>query len=111
MALQVVHGATLVCSAGSAPCSLIVAPPPVLGEGKPEANNADHIPGTNVPGFSACAILGAPCAPSLPSPWTPASPNVLVRGLPAVRNIDTLKCTVGGIITVAAPGQGTVVVN
>ncbi len=112
MAMLVVHGAILVCSAGSSPCSLIVPPPSVQGEKKPAANIGDHLSGTNVTPFGACALMGgAPCAPSLPAPWTPGSPDVFLRGLPVLRNIDKLNCTIGGIITVSSPGQGTIMVN
>lgn len=111
MPQQVVHGAILACTAGGAPCPFNVIPPQVLGESKPAANIADHVPGMNVPGFGACAITLSPCAPALPAPWAPGSPNVLIRGLPAVRNIDKLNCMIGGVISVVAPGQATVIVN
>ena len=111
MALLVVHSAVLVCTAGSSPCSFIVPPPSVQGEKKPAANIGDHISGTNVPTFGACAITLATCVPALPAPWAPGSPNVILRKLPALRNIDTLSCAIGGTISVASPGQGTVHVN
>lgn len=108
---QAVHGAILKCSAGASPCALCVFDPRVTGENKPAANIADHLPGVNVPGFSACSITLGPCAPALVTPWAPGSPNVLVRGLPAVRNIDKLNCMVGGVISIVSPGQATVIVN
>jgi hypothetical protein len=126
MPQQVCMGASLMCSFGTAPTSLVVLPKSrVNSRNMPAANIMDSIPMVNVMPFGMCitvtnpavaaatsAALGVltpqPCIPVTPSPWTPGSATVLIGNLPAVNNTCTLNCTWGGVITVSNAGQQTV---
>lgn len=126
MAIQVVSGAMLMCSFGAAPSTLNVLPKSmVTGAGPAAANIADSVPNVNIPPFGVCmslsnpqvasataAALGVltpmPCIPVPAGPWKPGSPTVLVGGQPALTNSCTANCAFGGIITIAVPGQFTV---
>lgn len=89
------------------------------------ANIMDHIPIANIPPFTMCtslanptvaaataAALGVltpmPCVPLIPAPWVPGSPTVLINNMPALTNTCQCMCTWGGVITITAPGQVTV---
>lgn len=121
MAAQTCMGATLQCSFGVAPSSLIVVDPRVLSEGPPSANINDHIPITNIPPFGMCnsianpavaaataAALGVltpqPCVPVTGTPWAPGSPNTLLRGMPSLNNTSKCMCNWGGVIQFVMPG-------
>jgi hypothetical protein len=111
MAQLVTMGAQLVCTSGTAPSALIVAVPLVTGEVKPVANIMDHIPIANIPPFGTCNVLTAaaagvptPCVPATAAPWTPGSPTVMVRNMPALNNISKCTCTIGGMISITNPG-------
>ena len=121
MAAQVCMGATLQCSFGAAPSTLVVVDPRVMTEGPPAANIMDHAPIVNVPPFGMCsslanptvasataAALGVltpmPCVPVIPAPWAPGSPTVMIRGTPSLNNTSKCMCTWGGVIQVANPG-------
>lgn len=122
----VVAGAQLTCSMGTTPGALVVLPAArVLGCSRPVAAIADKLPIVNVPPFGMCrslanpavaaataAALGVltpmPCVPVIPAPWTPGSPKVLVGGKPVVTTSSTCLCAWAGRITVASPGQTSV---
>jgi hypothetical protein len=72
------------------------------------ANIMDHVPMVNILPFGACATLQGPCVPATLAPWVPGSPSVTLDDLPALDDISTLECLVGGTITVLDPGQTTV---
>ena len=126
MGLQVTNGATLQCSMGVAPSSLVVLPTNrTLACDQPAANIQDHVPMANVMSFGMCmspanpavaaataAALGVltpmPCIPATVSPWVPGVLDVLVGGMPAVDNNCTLMCLWAGVIQVITPGQFTV---
>jgi hypothetical protein len=119
MPLIVIHGATLKCSFGNAPCTLTV--PPVQGidvEENAIATIQDAIPMTNIAPFGACmspanpqvaaataAALGVltpqPCLPAIAGPWAPGSSAVTVNEVPAVTSQCRCTCNWGGIIEVA----------
>lgn len=120
----VVMGATMMCSFGVAPSTLITIPkgPPVAVGGPPAATIMDHVPIANVPPFGMCitptnpavaaatsAALGVltpvPCLPVLTAPWMPGSPTVLINNVPALSLTSTCMCMWGGVITLANPGQ------
>jgi len=113
MSKLTVQGAQLVCTQGKAPCALIVPAPPVTGESHVAANIFDNVPNVNIPGFSVCTAIGIPkpCKPAFPGPWAPGSPNVLIRGKPALRNDCKLQCAIGGTVSIVLPGQATVNLN
>lgn len=128
MPLHVCNGATLKCSFGMAPSTLIVLPQnrPLTSQ-MPAANIMDHKPMVNIMPFKMCttpsnpavaaataanqgALTPVPCIPVTQVPWVtgPLKHKVLLGNQPALNNTHTLKCTWGGVITVANPGQTTV---
>jgi hypothetical protein len=125
MAMQVCMGAAMQCSFGAAPSSLVVLPDKQVLTGNPAANIMDGKPIVNVPPFGMCSSPANPmvaaataaalgvltpmaCVPATPAPWAPGAPTVLIGGMPALDNSSKLMCTWGGVIQIAAPGQGTV---
>jgi len=123
---QVCMGASMMCSFGVAPSSLVVLPiNRVLTSEVPDANIMDHIPMTNIMPFGMCmspsnpevasataAAMGVltpmPCIPVTPSPWVPGASNVMLGNAPALDNVSTLMCTWGGVISFVTPGEFTV---
>ena len=120
-------GATMQCTFGAAPSSLVVIPkgPPTLAGGPLAANILDHVPMMNILPFGLCssianptvatatsAALGVltpmPCIPVTPTPWAPGSPMVLINNAPALNNTSKCLCTWGGVISILNPGQVTV---
>ena len=74
MASQVSMGATLKCSFGAAPSSLVVLPTnKVFAEGPPAANIMDHIPLVNIMPFGMCNSLANPTVAAA----TAAAPSAL----------------------------------
>ena len=128
MPLQVCMGATMQCSFGMAPSSLVVLPTNrVVTNQVPDANIMNHIPMVNIMPFGMCmspanptvaaataAALGVltpmPCIPNTPSPWVTGAPTVLLGNSPALDNISTLMCVWGGVIQFVAPGETTVMI-
>ena len=124
MALQVAMGATLQCSFGAAPGSLVVLPQNRTLTGTPAANIMDNKPIVNITPFGMCsslanpavasatsAALGVltpmPCVPVIPAPWVPGSPTVLLGNMPALDNNCKLMCAWAGVIQIVNPGQTT----
>ena len=125
MAIHVCMGATLMCSFGVAPSSLVVLPTNTTMTSKvPAANIMDNIPLVNIMPFGMCtslanptvaaattAALGVltpmPCIPVTPAPWVPGSATVMLGKMPALNNNCKLMCTWGGVIQVTVPGQTT----
>jgi hypothetical protein len=122
MAIQVCMGATLQCSFGLAPSSMVVLPKNKVMTGVPAANIMDNIPMTNIMPFGMCtsetnpevisetaAALGvptpAPCIPNTTSPWAPGAPTVMIANMPALDSNSKLTCMWGGEIQVVVPGQ------
>jgi Domain of unknown function (DUF4280) len=129
MGIQVVTGASIMCSFGAAPSTLVAIPkgPPVMAGGPPAANIMDHIPIANIPPFGVCncpanpmvaaataAALGVltpmPCIPVTAAPWMPGSPTVLIGNMPALNESSKLMCNWGGVIQIVVPGQFTTMV-
>jgi hypothetical protein len=126
MPQQVCNGATLQCSFGMAPSSLVVLPVNRVNTAdQPDANIMDHIPLVNIMPFGMCmspsnpevaaataAAFGVltpmPCIPVTPAPWVPGAPTVLLADNPTLDNTCTLMCTWGGVIEVVVPGEFTV---
>lgn len=128
MAIALCTGATMMCSFGVAPASLVVLPTTTVLSGPPTANNTAFAPVVNIPTFGACsslsnptvasatsAALGVltpmPCVPVTTAPWPPGPTKTINGGTPAVDQTCTQMCTWGGVITVLNPGQVTVVVS
>lgn len=115
-------GATLQCSFGAAPSSLVVLPTNRTLTTTPAATIMDHAPLVNILPFGMCsspanptvaaataAALGVltpmPCVPATASPWVVGSPTVLIGKVPALNNTSKLICNWGGVIQVVSPGQ------
>jgi hypothetical protein len=115
-------GATIKCSFGVTPASLIVLPVNrTMAEGPPAATIMDHLPIVNIPPFGMCssianptvatattAALGVltpmPCVPVIPAPWAPGSPTVMIGNMPALNNTCKCMCTWLGVITISVAG-------
>ncbi|HEV2862327.1 MAG TPA: DUF4280 domain-containing protein [Pyrinomonadaceae bacterium] len=127
MGIQVCMGATLQCSFGAAPSTLVVLPANRTLTTTPAANIMDHVPMMNIMPFGMCsslanptvaaataAALGVltpmPCVPVTPAPWIVGAPTVLVGNMPALNNSSKLMCAWAGVIQIVNPGQTTVMV-
>ncbi len=125
MGMQVCMGASMQCSFGAAPSSLIVLPANCVLTQTPDANIMDNKPIVNIPPFGMCsslanpavaaataAALGVltpqPCMPVIPAPWAPGSPTVLIANMPALNDSSKLMCAWAGVIQITNPGQTTV---
>ncbi len=126
MPLQVCMGASMMCTMGMAPSSLVVLPiNRVMTQEVPDANIMDHIPMVNIMPFGMCmspanpevaaataAAMGVltpmPCIPATPSPWVAGAPTVLLAEQPTLDNISQLMCIWGGVITFETAGEMTV---
>jgi hypothetical protein len=109
----VVDGAVLKCVAGSSPSNLTVTTDPFTQiECRLAATVLDNQPGINVKPFGACLILGGPCVPVIPAPWSPGATGILLASpFPLLPADSILMCAVGGIIQVISPGQSSVYVD
>ena len=126
MPMQVCMGASMQCTFGLAPSSLIVLPKnKVFTDEMPDANIMDHVPIVNIAPFGMCttpsnpavaaattAAMGVltpvPCVPATPAPWVTGAPTVLLANFPTLDDISKLMCTWGGVITFVTPGEATV---
>jgi hypothetical protein len=117
-------GATLKCSFGAAPSTLVVLPLNRVLAGTPAATIMDHVPFMNVLPFGTCTSLAnpmvatataaamgvltpMPCIPVTPAPWVPGALTVLVGSAPALDARSKLMCAWAGVIGVVSPGQAT----
>ncbi len=123
MGVQVVMGASLLCSFGTAPCSLIVLPTnKVMAANMPAANINDYKPYVNITGFAMCTSMANPavasatsaasgvltpqaCTPTTSAPWAPGATKTMIANMPALNNASTCVCSFGGTITITYPGQ------
>lgn len=123
MPVQVVMGASLMCTFGVAPATLVVLPVNRVTCSKmPAANIMDHMPFVNIATFGMCmsianpmvaaataAALGVltpmPCIPATTTPWAPGAVQATIGKMPALHNACTCNCMWAGVITVVSPGQ------
>ncbi len=122
MGMQVVMGATLQCSFGLAPSSLVVLPTNKVLSSTPAANIMDNKPLLNILPFGMCTSLAnpmvaaataaamgvltpMPCIPATAAPWAPGCPKALIGNMPSLENASKLMCNWGGVIQVVNPGQ------
>lgn len=125
MPFQVCMGATLQCSFGAAPSSLVVLPANKTLTQTPDANIMDNKPMVNIMPFGTCSSMAnpqvaamtaansgvlspQPCVPVIPAPWTPGAPTVLIGNMPALDNNCKLTCAWAGVIQITNAGQSTV---
>ena len=125
MPFHVCNGATLKCTMGMAPSTLVVLPIHMaLTSNQPAANINDHVPLMNIMPFGMCnspanpataaattAALGVltpgPCLPNTPAPWAMGSPSVMLDNMPALNKSSMLQCIAGGSISIVMEGQVT----
>lgn len=114
MPLLVIYGATTRCTGCAGAVSRLVTSSPhavsAASTCMQAASLLDHQPVVNIVPFGACSFLsGNPCVPATPAPWFGP-----IAGAPSVGLSTTLTeahalvCAVGGVITIADPGQHTV---
>jgi hypothetical protein len=114
MPVSVIQGATLRCTCGSVPACLKVTSQAQMKVGSQlAATIADTRPFENIVPFGICSQLtaasGVPtaCALALCGAWSPGSVSRMeIANQSALISTDRLTCSVGGVITVASPGQG-----
>jgi len=125
MANQVVLGAAMTCSFGTAPSSLLVTSnQTVMSSKMPAATIMDFAPIANIPPFAMCttvsnptvasataAALGVltpmPCVPVTTGPWVPGATQTLVAKQPALTDACQCFCAWGGVIQITYAGQAT----
>lgn len=125
MPQHVCNGALLACTFGAAPSAMVVLPKnKMLTSNMPAANIMDNVPMVNIMPFAMCsspanptvaaataAAMGVltpmPCVPSIPGPWVPGTPTVMLSNMPVLNNTSKLMCAFGGVISVNMPGQMT----
>lgn len=129
MATGVVTGATLQCTFGTMPVSMMVTSQmQVMAQGRPMATIADMAAGANIPPFGMCTSLANPAVAAAtsaalgvltPQPctmipagtWPPQKPNVMIGGKPCLTNNCQLHCALGqGQIGILNPGQTKVLI-
>jgi len=126
MAQLVVMGASMMCTMGAAPASLIVLPTnKVNGCNVPAANIMDSKPITNIPTFGMCmspanptvasataaasgVLTPMPCVPATAAPWTPGATKTMIGNMPALNSTCTCQCSYGGTISITYAGQATI---
>ena len=129
MGVQTVMGAMMLCSFGTAPCSLVVLPANrTLSVKMPAANIMDYKPVVNLPTFAMCTSMAnpatasatsaasgvltpTPCVPVTAAPWVPGAVRTLVANMPALSESSKCFCSYGGVISITFPGQVQVMVN
>ncbi len=122
---HVVNGATLQCSFGAAPSTLIVLPAErMLSSNQPAATIMDHVPMMNIMPFGMCSSLAnptvasataaaqgvltpMPCIPATATPWVTGTPTVLLGNKPCLNMTATCNCMWAGVIKPVSPGQTT----
>jgi hypothetical protein len=123
VALQVVNGAKLTCSFGTAPSNLLVLPlKRNVIVNQQRASVQDFMPMTNIMPFGLCispsnpqvaaataAAMGVltpqPCLPATSAPWTPGAPTVELANQIALDSQSMCQCLWAGVITITDPGQ------
>ena len=119
---QVLMGASMMCTFGTAPSSLVDLPTnKVLCEGSQAANIMDRVPMLNIILFDACSSLGnpmmdaataaafgvftpMPCIPAVSALWVPGAPTVLITNMSALDNVSKCLCSFAGVISFRTPG-------
>jgi len=124
MAIGVAMGATMTCSFGTTPSSLVVLPVNRILNPMPIANIMDSKPFLNILPFGMCTTpsnpvvatatataLGGltpmPCVPLTRAPSIVGGPTVLVGNMPVLNNNSKCMCNWGGVISIVNPGKPT----
>lgn len=122
MAKLVVNGASLKCSQGLAPSTLVVLPTEKIDAGEQPAGTVqDYKPMVNVPPFGMCnstsnpQVISAtaaaqgvhtpmPCVPMISAAWSPGSTIVEINGKKALTADSKCNCQWNGSIEITKPG-------
>lgn len=128
MGQPVVNNAQMQCTMGAAPAMLGVLPVSgVMIDGQPAATIMDHKPMVNIKPFGVCkspanpqvaaataaaagVLTPMPCVPMTMAPWTPGSPKVMVKNMPALNANSKCMCNWGGTISITNPGATKTVI-
>ena len=104
----VVTGATLHCTLGAAPSTLVMpVSHGVFLNGKPQCN-VDDIKPINILSFGTCNISNPPptCIPMVKKPWVNAfDTTLLIDDEKALTDSAHAFCALGGIISIETSGQ------
>jgi hypothetical protein len=122
MSMLVTLGAMIMCDMGTVPTPLVVEPEgAMVGAPLPAATIMDMVPLMNIEGFAVCHSPAnpacynptgqGPCVPAIVDPWIPGAPNVLINGIPALTQLSTCVCALGGAIEIIEPGQFQVTIT
>lgn len=116
MVLALSQGATLICTSGTTPSVYNASPQPLVATatGLQAATINQAVPGANILPFGTCNVLTAaasgvptPCVPAT-TVWAPPAALATVAGQPVATIQSKCPCTVGGVISVTAPGQALI---
>ncbi|MTI85709.1 MAG: DUF4280 domain-containing protein [Firmicutes bacterium] len=126
MGFLVSSGASITCSFGAAPSTLMVLPMNRVISKMPLANIMDNKPMANILPFGTCKsmanptvaaasiaakqLVQMPCIPVTIAPWAPGSPTVLISNMPALNNTSKLMCAWAGVIQITSAGQFKIMV-
>ncbi len=126
MAFPVVSGASIVCTFGTAPSTLMVTSQlTVTFDKKPAATIQDAVPMSNIAPCGLCnslanpatasataAAMGVltpqPCVPATTGAWVCAN-TMSIAKIPSLTNDGTLMCAYGGTISVTNPQQTKII--
>lgn len=124
MAAGAVMGATMTCSFGTIPSTLIVSSNmQVMAQGRPMATILDMATIANIPPFGLCSSMANPAvsaAGGIPKPctmvpagtWPPKAPKVMIGGKPCLTGDCQLHCALGqGQISILNPGQTKAIIK
>jgi hypothetical protein len=106
-------GASMACTMGAAPASLIVTSQPIEKiDDLLIATVLDCVPVTNIPPFGTCQTLTAaasgvptPCVPAPTGPWKPGSLIAKINSLAVLTMPAQTMCGIGGCISITDAGQ------
>lgn len=122
MAQQVVESASLGCSFGTTPSTLMLVPQlRFTAEGRQAANVLDCVPFENIPPFGECfseanpevmsataaaggVLTPVPCVPEIVGEWLPGEPRVRIGGQSALTQGSSCVCAWLGEISIRVPG-------
>ncbi|TMQ12973.1 MAG: DUF4280 domain-containing protein [Deltaproteobacteria bacterium] len=118
----VLQGASLKCTQGLSPSTLVLQPGPATADGKAVATVMDFLPMTNIPPFGMCQSLAnpqvaaataaaqgvltpQPCIPVITAPWSPGSEVSTIQGTKLLTADSTCNCQWVGRISISHPGS------
>ncbi len=122
----VTGGSLCQCSFGMAPCPLNVLPTAkIMVGGQAVATVMDNKPFVNILPFGMCTAIAnpsvaaatasaqgvltpMPCIPNTVAPWVLGKPTVMLGNMPVLTQDSKLMCSWGGVISITAPVQFTV---